>query len=446
MSEFLNNSLQLPFTEKVQHDFSCYVYLGLGWGSFPQERILNIIIAQEGYEAHKVIQYGVYWTHLYIRFKDGVSASKSVASFQQMERIFNAVIVKNLLSALHSIELKKILRPSNHHLYYQPTIARIDAVDKEESLRTPVNGQILQIIQRKFGYPVIRYSMENEVTVSKLEFSTMAEAVGATIAFGLWSKGYETFPNRFYHKIRIFMRRKEANLIQGICAARGIPPATIKLDYFLSHNIVNEAWRCMCGTYYPRPQDSFSRMNSSFVFEEQVQDDSFENGLIGAECQISEAEIVNDSYPSFFERRNLSLEYPFINSEYGVGSVFSDTSDFPGSDSTSLERAHQYAYFSRNIPFLEKEVRPTTNIPREVAISNEPLNFEHPSLPQNQVKQENSHVCQFAPKTDVLPSTSIRPPRMCQDNLHNTRSVDNKKHRRNFDRRNRGVGKEKSCT
>lgn len=216
---------------KVSHDFSRYVFFGKS--SRHNESLddaINMITSCQGYEAHRMINHKGQTSHFYIRFVDFSYAQEAVARIKQTKRDYVADTVDKMLLGWYLLEMSSGTFPW--------TLAIVDVVGKVEHTN-PLSQDVLQGLLIQFGDPRIHsYEIGNhQVDHVQVLFSSMSEALGASIVFGCWYRKMDPENPRFYYRLKILSSNKEVNLLKK-CVERplnqtGNDLEALELDYFM---------------------------------------------------------------------------------------------------------------------------------------------------------------------------------------------------------------------
>ncbi|GFT68436.1 uncharacterized protein NPIL_447521 [Nephila pilipes] len=216
---------------KVSHDFSRYVFFGKS--SLHNENMdhaIDLITSCHGYEAHRMIHFKGQTTHFYIKFVNSVYAEQAVIRIRQVKCDYVADIVDSMLVAWYLLEMTSGSFPW--------TLAVVDTVGRVEHANA-LSPEVLRDILVHFGDPRI-HSYGNgihQVSHAQVMFSSMSEALGASIAFGCWYRNMDPIKTRFYYSVKILSSEKEISLLKT-CVDQPLDKMdddmdALELDYFL---------------------------------------------------------------------------------------------------------------------------------------------------------------------------------------------------------------------
>lgn len=222
-------ALTNEYHAKVTYDFSRYVYVGVKENcNIAMEDAINLISTCAGYEAHRVVIYKhAFATNMYVRFAD---TSYAVAATSRLH-LQEGYCVDKVDCMLLSWYLEEMLKGN-----FPWTLALVSIEGRAEHTN-PLSQDILQGMLMQFGDPRINtYQNGNQVEHVQVLFSSMSEALGASIAHGRWFRGeFEENP-RFYYNIQIMSSEKEAALLRSIQPSNNGEDQKVEafeMDYFV---------------------------------------------------------------------------------------------------------------------------------------------------------------------------------------------------------------------
>ncbi|GFQ83499.1 uncharacterized protein TNCT_148741 [Trichonephila clavata] len=216
---------------KVTHDFSCYVYFGKSdCHNESRDEAINLITSCFGYEAHRMINHKNQTTHFYIRLANPDCAQEAVARIKQAKRDYVADTVDKILLGWYLLEMTSGTFPW--------TLAIVDVFGRVEHTN-PLSQDVLQSMLFNFGDPRIHSYQDRLGGFRHVQvlFSSMSEALGASIAFGCWYRKMNPVNPRFYYRLRILSSNKEVCLLKK-CVDRPLNQTdddleALDLDYFV---------------------------------------------------------------------------------------------------------------------------------------------------------------------------------------------------------------------
>lgn len=228
--QFLKRKIKVLAAEyysKVTYDFSRYIYVGARENcQLALEEAINLITSCAGYEAHRVVLYkSAVATNIYVRFADHEYALAASERLLQQEDYCVDMVNAMLLSWY----LEEMIKGKF------PWTLAIVSIEGRPELSNPLSQDELQSLLMQFGDPKINtYQIGYQIKHVQVLFSSMSEALGASIAHGRWFEG--TSGPRFYYNIQIMSSDKETTLLRAIQTKR--PEAdqeldALEMDYFV---------------------------------------------------------------------------------------------------------------------------------------------------------------------------------------------------------------------
>ncbi|KAF8766976.1 uncharacterized protein LOC129966035 [Argiope bruennichi] len=230
--KFLERKIKALIAEygvKVTYDFSRYIYVGVKENcNIALEDAINLITTCAGYEAHKLVTYKqAFVTNLYVRFADQNYAAAAAERLRQQE----GYCVDMVRAMLVSWYLEEMLKGN-----FPWTLALVSIEGRAEHTN-PLSQDVLQGMLMQFGDPRINtYQIGNQVEHVQVLFSSMSEALGASIAHGRWFRGNIKENPRFYYNIKIMSSEKESILLKSIQPNKpeaDQEPEALEMDYFV---------------------------------------------------------------------------------------------------------------------------------------------------------------------------------------------------------------------
>ncbi|GBM12479.1 hypothetical protein AVEN_55312-1 [Araneus ventricosus] len=230
-------ALSEEYRAKVTHDFSRYIYVGAKENcKLALEGAVNSITTCAGYEAHRLVLYkNAVATSIYARFVDPSYAMAAAERLLQQE----GYCVDMVNAMLLSWYLEEMLKGKF------PWTLAIVSIEGRPELPNPLSQDELQGVLVQFGDPKINtYQNGNQIEHVQVLFSSMSEALGASIAHGRWFEGNAN--PRFYYNIQIMSSKKEAALLRSIQTKK--PEAdqeleAFEMDYFVQKTGIKTSCR-----------------------------------------------------------------------------------------------------------------------------------------------------------------------------------------------------------
>lgn len=208
------------FSYKVQFDFKRILFIGVLPNYIKDfSEIVELASKQNGYQAHRSINYREHIYHVYIRYST-TSEAISAKQFFRAQNGLNAEIVDDILKAWYGYEMTS-------EQEHRPTVCYLDIVG-EVSYTEPLSDEIARSMLKKFGEPEILHVQSDYV---KAAFSSIAEGIGACVMYGRWFVKSTPQDLRFFYRVQL----ERSNYFSEMVNHSGNPAAgrdTLQLDYF----------------------------------------------------------------------------------------------------------------------------------------------------------------------------------------------------------------------
>ncbi|CAL1273729.1 unnamed protein product [Larinioides sclopetarius] len=238
-------ALASEYNAKVTHDFSRYIYVGAEINcKLVLEEAVDLITTCAGYEAHRAVLYkNAFATNIYVRFADQRCAVAAAGRLLQQE----GYCVDMVNAMLLSWYLEEMLKGKF------PWTLAIVSIEGRHEVPNPLSQDELQSMLMQFGDPKIStYQNGNQIEHVQVLFSSMSEALGASIAHGRWFEGNAS--PRFYYNIQIMGSEKEATLLRSIQTKKleDQEIEAFEMDYFVQKMEIKTSCReeFYCPNYF----------------------------------------------------------------------------------------------------------------------------------------------------------------------------------------------------
>ncbi|GIY59934.1 uncharacterized protein CDAR_95951 [Caerostris darwini] len=220
--------LKQEYKVRVKHQFDEYLFVALkNKENANLEETVDTFIKCNGYKAHRPVHHKDQIIHFYVRFASGYAARAAVKTITEKDERYLVEIVETMLMSWFFLEVMDGRYPW--------TLAFIDLQDLENpGYEKAFSQEALQGLLVQFGDPrICCYQVGDKVDKAQVLFSTMSEALGASIALGCWYTAYEK--QKDFYRLQIISSAKEVHLVKTSVGLDVVQAAEIafELEYFV---------------------------------------------------------------------------------------------------------------------------------------------------------------------------------------------------------------------